>query len=364
MPTPDLHGRHATTKRMASCKSSSCCGGGSAPPPAALKTAFITGTSSGIGRALAEELASEHGFRVYAGARRVESLASLCEANPGRIVPVRVDVLDASSLEKAVAECVAACGTIDLCIANAGSLTVNPLVEQGIDEVRSTFDTNVIGVINTIRVAAPPMMSHGAGTIAVTGSITADYPTPFGAVYCASKAAVESLCRSVRSELSPFGIHVVHLYTGAVSTDISSNAKKTVPPPPTVDVIRWLHSHGVVLSATDYFHCKVRGHAEAAAWLRSVGVPRGPLLLPPPRLQASDQAVRMRPPVARAPARRPRRVPDVPGSRSSSSRAGQPRALPPARRGHAGRGAGDAVWCSGRRFRGAAAPAAAAGAGP
>ena len=118
--------------------------------------------------------------------------------------------------------------------ASSGSLTVNPLVEQGIDEVRSTFDTNVIGVINTIRVAAPPMMSHGAGTIAVTGSITADYPTPFGAVYCASKAAVESLCRSVRSELSPFGIHVVHLYTGAVSTDISSNAKKTVPPPPTV----------------------------------------------------------------------------------------------------------------------------------
>ncbi len=195
-----------------------------APP----KTAFITGCSSGIGRALAEELASR-GVRVFAGCRRPEVLKALADANP-LITALRVDVTDSASLDAAVRACVDAAGPIDYLWANAGISATGPLIEQEVELVRGVFETNVVGVVATVKSAAPAMVRGGAlggrgGTVVVTGSVTSDLPSPWGAAYCASKAAVSSLCRSLRLELAPLGVSVVHLYTGAVQSEISTSAK-------------------------------------------------------------------------------------------------------------------------------------------
>lgn len=162
---------------------------------------------------------------VFAGARRPEALEALCEGNP-LIVPVRVDVTDRSSLEAAREQILAQCDGVDILVCNAGVSRIGPIVEMSLANAQAMIDTNVTGVVSTVQVFAPAMIERRSGCIAVTGSVTSTLPSPWAGVYCTTKAAVAMLCRTLRLELEPFNVRVCHLYTGAVTSAISTNSSR------------------------------------------------------------------------------------------------------------------------------------------
>lgn len=204
-------------------------GRGAGPPRAAV----VTGCSSGIGAALCAELA-RRGVRVFALGRDPAGLRGL-EAEgggEGGVVALRADVREPRSLEVAFAEATrrAPGGRIDLCVANAGVSGCGALAVQEHRTISAIFDTNVVGACATVQVAARHMLEQERGpgglrgVIAVTGSVTSEVHMPWAAAYCASKAAIKSLCRTASLELEPFGVRVTHLYTGAVRSKIADNA--------------------------------------------------------------------------------------------------------------------------------------------
>lgn len=178
---------------------------------------LITGCSSGIGQALAGELAAR-GQRVFASARKPESMTGL--TGPA-LEKLALDVTDESSIARAVAEVVAKAGRIDMLINNAGFNPFGPLAEVPMSDVRRLFDTNVIGPLALIQAVFPHMAEQRRGRIVNIGSIVGVLPTPFAGVYCASKASVHMLSEVLRMEVEPFGIQVIEVQPGAVRSSIA-----------------------------------------------------------------------------------------------------------------------------------------------
>ena len=176
---------------------------------------FITGCSSGIGAALAEEF-YRRGQRVVATARRVESLAAL--AGKG-VRTLALDVDDADSVAAAMAAVEREAGRIDLLINNAGFGQFGAVIDMGRDEMRHQFDTNVFAPVVFSRAALPLLRKSASACIANIGSISGIVTTPFSGVYCASKAALHSLSEALRMELAPFGVRVVIVQPGGIVSE-------------------------------------------------------------------------------------------------------------------------------------------------
>ena len=175
---------------------------------------FITGCSSGIGAALAEEF-HRRGQRVVATARRVESLAAL--AGKG-VRTLALDVDDADSIAAAMEVVEREAGRIDLLINNAGFGQFGAVIDMGRDEMRRQFDTNVFAPVVLSRAALPLLRKSASACIANIGSISGIVTTPFSGVYCASKAALHSLSEALRMELAPFGVRVVIVQPGGIAS--------------------------------------------------------------------------------------------------------------------------------------------------
>jgi NAD(P)-dependent dehydrogenase (short-subunit alcohol dehydrogenase family) len=179
---------------------------------------LITGCSSGIGRALAIELAGRR-QRVFATARKPEALRDL-----EGLETLALDVTDAASIARAVDEVVARAGRIDLLINNAGVNAFGPLPEVPLDEVRRIFDTNVAGLVALTQAVFPHMADRGSGRIVNVGSVVGRLATPFAGPYCATKAAVHMLSDVLRMELAPFGIDVIVVEPGRVRSSIAESS--------------------------------------------------------------------------------------------------------------------------------------------
>jgi NAD(P)-dependent dehydrogenase (short-subunit alcohol dehydrogenase family) len=184
---------------------------------------LITGCSSGIGQALALELAQRKN-RVFASARTAEGLKELA-GKPG-IESVLLDVTDAASMERAVSEVVQRAGRIDVLVNNAGFNLIGPLAEVPLEGVRRLFETNVTGLLALIQAVFPRMAERRSGRIVNLGSVVGLLPTPFAGPYCATKAAVHMLSVVLRMELSPFGIDVIVVQPGGVRSSIADSASK------------------------------------------------------------------------------------------------------------------------------------------
>lgn len=184
-----------------------------------MKTFLITGCSTGIGRALAVELA-ERGHRVFATARRPETLQAIAGEN---LVPLALDVTDPESIEVAVETVIERGGHIDVLVNNAGVGMTAPLVEAPMARVRNLIDTNLTGVIAMIQAVFPHMVERG-GHIVNVSSVVGLLPAPFTAAYCASKAGVHMLTEVLRLELAPFGIAVTEVQPAQVTTEIEDRA--------------------------------------------------------------------------------------------------------------------------------------------
>jgi NAD(P)-dependent dehydrogenase (short-subunit alcohol dehydrogenase family) len=177
---------------------------------------LITGCSSGIGAALAEEF-HERGHRVYATARRTVTLEALAARG---IRTLALDVTDADSIAAAATALAQETGRLDMLVNNAGYGLYGAVVDLSTNELRRQFDTNVIAPVQVARAFLPLMLPQRRGRIVNVGSVSGILTTPFAGAYCASKAALHALSDAMRMELAPFGIEVVTIQPGSVASNI------------------------------------------------------------------------------------------------------------------------------------------------
>ena len=179
---------------------------------------FITGASSGLGRAIAEA-AIEKGTLVVATARRPESLNDLQGAAPDRVFTTQLDVTDPQSVRTAVSAAEQRFGRIDVLV-NAAGYGYLAAIEEGEDAgIRAQFETNVFGLVDVTRAVLPGMRARRQGKIINLSSLGG--LVAFGATgyYHASKFAVEALSESLSQEVAPLGLKVIIVEPGAFRTD-------------------------------------------------------------------------------------------------------------------------------------------------
>lgn len=182
------------------------------------KTVFITGCSTGIGRALAEAFAAR-GCTVYASARRIETVDDLAGAGCQTLT---LDVTAAASIEAAVAQVKARSDRVDILINNAGYAAMGPLAELPVAALRAQFETNVIGLA-AVTQAMLPLLGQGSRVIDI-GSVSGILTTPFAGAYCATKAAVHAFDEALRMELAPLGVEVITVQPGGIESDFARTA--------------------------------------------------------------------------------------------------------------------------------------------
>jgi 3-hydroxy acid dehydrogenase/malonic semialdehyde reductase len=177
-------------------------------------TAFVTGATSGIGRAIALELAGA-GYKVYAAGRSQTTLEDLRLAHPA-ITPVVVEVTDRAALEIAVANL-----QIDVLVNNAGMMPpLGSFADMTMADIDATLEVNLKAAIVLTRLVVPRMRERGAGHIVFTGSVAGHAGFANIAVYSATKAALSGFAASLRADLSPHGIRVTEIVAGRVETQL------------------------------------------------------------------------------------------------------------------------------------------------
>ena len=189
-------------------------------PDNSLKTALVTGASSGIGEATALQL-SELGYTVYAAARRVERMSDLADRG---IRTRSVDVTDDPSMMALVQTIIADTGRIDVLVNNAGYGLYGALEDTPIEEARRQFEVNVFGLARLTQLVLPHMRAQRDGYIVNISSMGGKIWEPLGSWYHASKFAVEGLSDSLRVEVAEFGIKVVIIQPGSIRSEWSGIA--------------------------------------------------------------------------------------------------------------------------------------------
>ena len=181
------------------------------------RTWFITGTSSGFGLGLTEQLLAR-GDRVAATLRRPEVLDGLRATYGEHLWVARLDVTDAGQVRRVVDEAFAALGTIDVVVNNAGFGIIASVEEASDEEIRRVIDTNLLGSIHVIRAALPHLRAQGHGHILQVSSEGGQTAYPSFGYYHASKWGIEGFCETVAREIAPFGIGLTIVEPGATPT--------------------------------------------------------------------------------------------------------------------------------------------------
>ncbi|MFC7503533.1 SDR family NAD(P)-dependent oxidoreductase [Nocardioides sp. CPCC 206347] len=190
-----------------------------------MKTVLITGCSSGIGAATAARLAA-HGWDVWATARRPEVLGELEAAGCHTLA---LDVTDEASMVTAVDTVLDGAGRIDALVNNAGYSQSGALESLDVDDVRRQFETNVFGLIRLTQLVLPAMREQGSGRVVNIGSMGGKLTFPGGGAYHASKYAVEALSDALRFEVGGFGIKVVLIEPGLITTNFEAAVAAGMP---------------------------------------------------------------------------------------------------------------------------------------
>ncbi|MDR1408261.1 MAG: SDR family oxidoreductase [Tannerella sp.] len=190
-----------------------------------MKTALVTGATSGIGKAVALHLAKE-GIRLVINGRRTERLTELKSeiesAHPSKVYVLPFDVRVCGEVERALNSLPEAWKEIDILVNNAGlAAGLDPLHQGVIEDWERMIDTNIKGLLYVTRIVSPGMVARKAGHIVNIGSIAGREVYPHGSVYCATKHAVDALSRGMRMDFLPYGIRVTQICPGAVETEFS-----------------------------------------------------------------------------------------------------------------------------------------------
>lgn len=196
------------------------------------KTAFLTGASSGIGKATALALVNA-GYRVIGTSRT----AKAGEIRDG-IRLIACDVTSDASVGAAVAEAHAELGRIDLVINNAGFGIVGAAEESSIEQVRALYDTNVLGVVRVTNAVLPIMRAQGSGRILNVGSGLGFIPAPFNTHYSATKHALEGYSEALDHEVRGFGVRVLVVEPGTTNTAFEASSVAADVPLKAYDALR------------------------------------------------------------------------------------------------------------------------------
>lgn len=198
------------------------------------KVVLITGASSGIGRALAVELA-QRGAKLGLVARRKEILDELVadlqtkRTDSSGLVALAADVKDRDSMRAAAEDLYSRLGQVDVLIANAGIGVTNDGAELDAGKLADVIDVNVIGAANSAAAVVPEMVARGSGHLVVISSLAAYRGLPKSGAYCASKAAVSALFESLRLDLNPRGIDVTIIHPGFIRTPLTAGRQAQLP---------------------------------------------------------------------------------------------------------------------------------------
>ena len=188
------------------------------------KAVLITGCSSGIGHATASRLA-DHGWKVYASARRPETLSEL-EAKGCRAVAL--DVSDEASMQAAVTRVTEAEGAIGVLINNAGYSQSGAVETVPMEQARKQFETNVFGLLRLTQLALPAMRAQRWGKVVNVSSMGGRLTFPGGGLYHATKYSVEAISDAMRFEVRGFGVDVILIEPGLIITNFGEVASASV----------------------------------------------------------------------------------------------------------------------------------------
>lgn len=189
------------------------------------KIALITGATSGLGKAIALRLGKE-GYNLIITGRRKDKLEELdreISINYGStVLPLCFDVRKYDEVETALGNLPEKWRNIDVLVNNAGlAVGLDPIYKGEVDDWERMIDTNVKGLLYVTRVVTPVMVERCSGHIINIGSIAGKAVYPNGAVYCATKYAVNALHQGMRMDLLPYNIRVTQICPGAVDTEFS-----------------------------------------------------------------------------------------------------------------------------------------------
>jgi NAD(P)-dependent dehydrogenase (short-subunit alcohol dehydrogenase family) len=182
------------------------------------RVALVTGASSGIGEAAARSLA-EAGFTVYGTSRR-----AVAGEERDAVTFLPLDVTDDESVAGAVREVLGRSGRIDVLVNNAGMGIAGAAEESSIEQARALFDTNVFGLMRMTRAVLPHMREQRSGRIINVSSVLGLMPAPFGALYAATKHAIEGYSESLDHEVREHGVRVLLVEPAYTRTSFDANS--------------------------------------------------------------------------------------------------------------------------------------------
>jgi NAD(P)-dependent dehydrogenase (short-subunit alcohol dehydrogenase family) len=182
------------------------------------KVVIVTGVSSGIGRVAAEKFA-QRGCQVFGTVRSIAKAPPI----PG-VKLVEMDVCDDVSVKRGIQSIIDETNRIDVLVNNAGMMMLGAVEETSIAEAESLFDTNVSGILRTVKAVLPSMRAQRSGRIINISSVLGFLPAPYLGLYAASKHAVEGLSESLDHEVRQFGIRVVLVEPAFTKTNLDANS--------------------------------------------------------------------------------------------------------------------------------------------
>lgn len=185
------------------------------------RVVIITGVSSGIGRATAEQF-TQRGCRVFGTVRNITTARAI----PG-VTLIEMDIRDEASVLQGIQTVIDLAKRIDVLVNSAGVTLLGALEEASIAEAQTLFDTNLFGLMRVSKAVLPHMRKQGSGRIVNVSSVLGFLPAPYMALYSASKHAVEGLSETLDHEVRQFGIRVALVEPSFTKTNLDINAPQT-----------------------------------------------------------------------------------------------------------------------------------------
>jgi NAD(P)-dependent dehydrogenase (short-subunit alcohol dehydrogenase family) len=206
------------------------------------KVIFVTGVSSGIGRATATQFV-KLGCKVFGSVRDIKKAQDI----PG-VEFVEMDLRDEASVKRAVEVIIRNAKRIDVLVNSAGGTMVGSVEETSVTEAQALFDTNVFGTLRTTQAVLPHMRQQRSGRIVNVSSVLGFLPAPYMGPYSATKHAIEGMSETLDHEVRNFGVRVVLVEPSYTKTNLDLNAPQAASLISAYDADRDLASRAIVRS--------------------------------------------------------------------------------------------------------------------